>query len=355
MDLMRAFVLTAPGSYEVQELPAPVAGPGEVVVDVERVGVCGTDMEFFTGTMAYLHQGHAAYPMRIGHEWAGRVSAAGDGVDPGWVGRRVMGDTMLGCGGCRRCLRGDQHVCERRLEVGIRGGLAGALAERLAVPATSLHGLPDSVDAVLGALVEPGGNALRAAEAAATRPGDRALVLGPGTIGLLVALFLRAAGAEVHLMGENTPSLAFARGLGFEHTWTEDSLPDLPFDAVVDATNAARLPHRAVELVEPGGRVVYIGLAAVPSRIDTRALVLKDVTAVGVLSASPGLDAAIRAYATGVVDPRPLVAATVALDDVGPVLAGERPAGAGAGPKVHVDPRLRPHRRGGPRPWEDPA
>lgn len=339
MDLMRAFVLTAPGAYEVQDLPAPVAGPGEVVVDVERVGVCGTDMEFFTGAMAYLHQGHSSYPMRLGHEWAGRVSAVGDGVDPGRLGRRVMGDTMLGCGSCRRCLRGGQHVCERRREVGIRGGQAGALAERLAVPASSLHALPDSVDAVLGALVEPGGNALRAAQATATRPGDRALVLGPGTIGLLVALFLRAAGAEVHLMGQTSDSLAFARSLGFEHAWTEDSVPDLPFDAVVDATNAAHLPSRALELVEPGGRVVYIGLAGEPSRIDTRTLVLKDVKAVGILSASPGLDATIRAYAAGTVDPRPLVAATVGLDEVGPVLAGERPAGAGPGPKIHVDPR----------------
>lgn len=336
---MRAFVLTAPGAYEVQDLPAPVAAPGEVVVDVERVGVCGTDMEFFTGAMAYLHQGHSSYPMRPGHEWAGRVAAVGDGVDPGWLGRRVMGDTMLGCGSCRRCLRGHPHVCEKRQEVGIRGGRPGALAEQLAVPASSLHVLPDTVDAVLGALVEPGGNALRAARAAAARPGDRALVLGPGTIGLLVALFLRAAGAEVHLMGTTEGSLAFARSLGFAHVWSEDSVPDLPFDAVVDASNAASLPARALEAVEPGGRVVYIGLAGEPSRIDTRALVLKDVTAVGVLSASPGLDATIRAYAAGTVDPRPLVAATVGLDEVGAVLAGERPPHSGPGPKIHVDPR----------------
>ncbi|WP_179200515.1 alcohol dehydrogenase catalytic domain-containing protein, partial [Streptomyces reticuliscabiei] len=163
---MRAFVLTAPGKYGVQEVPAPAPAPGEVVVDVERVGVCGTDMEFFTGAMAYLHQGHSAYPMRLGHEWAGRVASVGDGVDPGWIGRRVMGDTMLGCGACRRCRRGSQHVCEKRQEVGIRGERAGALAEQLAVPVSSLHVLPDSVDAVLGALVEPGGNALRAARAA---------------------------------------------------------------------------------------------------------------------------------------------------------------------------------------------
>lgn len=342
---MRAFVLTTPGAYEVQDLPAPVAAPGEVVVDVERVGVCGTDAEFFTGAMAYLHQGHSSYPMRLGHEWSGRVAAVGEGVDPGRLGRRVMGDTMLGCGDCRRCLRGHQHVCEKRQEVGIRGQRAGALAEQLAVPASSLHALPDSVDAVLGALVEPGGNALRAAQAAAPHPGDRVLVLGPGTIGLLVAMFLRAAGTEVHLMGRTDDSLAFARELGFAHVWAQDSVPDLPFDAVVDASNAAHLPERALELVEPAGRVVYVGLAGEPSRIDTRTLALKDVTAVGILSASPGLDATIRAYAAGSVDPRPLVAATVGLDEVGPVLAGERPVGAGPGPKIHVDPRL-----GGTRP-----
>jgi threonine dehydrogenase-like Zn-dependent dehydrogenase len=338
---MRAFVLTGPGGCAVQEVPRPIAVPGEVVVDVERVGVCGTDVEFATGEMAYLHQGHAAYPMRLGHEWAGTVAAVGEGVDRSWVGRRVTGDTMLGDGVCRRCRRGAQHVCENRQEVGIRGGRPGALAEQLAVPVSSLHALPDTVDSVLGALVEPGGNALRAARAAAVGAGDRVLVLGPGTIGLLTAMFLRAAGAEVHLMGRTAGSLAFARTLGFEHAWREGDVPALPFDAVVDASNAAHLPGLALDLVEPSGRVVLIGLAGSPSRIDTRTLVLKDVTAVGILSASPGLAATIAAYAEGSVDPRPLVAATVGLDDVGAVLAGERPAGAGPGPKIHVDPRLR--------------
>ncbi len=332
---MRAFVLTGPGECSVQEVPAPRAAPGEVVVDVERAGVCGTDVEFFTGEMAYLHQGHSAYPMRLGHEWAGTVTAVGDGVDPAWLGRRVMGDTMLGDRTCRRCRRGHQHTCERREEVGIRGGRAGALAERLAVPAWSLHALPGEVDAVLGALVEPGGNALRAARAAGAGAGDRALVLGPGTIGLLTAMFLRAAGAEVHLLGLGSPG--FARSLGFADTWTRETLPDLPFDAVVDATGAAGSPALAVELVEPAGRVVYIGLSGQPSPLDTRALVLKDVTAVGVLSGSPGLAETIAAYASGAVDPRPLVAATVGLGEAGAVLAGERIGGAG--PKVHIDPR----------------
>ena len=334
---MKAFVVHGPGEAGVADVAEPEPGVGEVVVEVERAGVCGTDVEFFTGEMEYLAEGHARYPMRLGHEWCGTVVRAGEGVHPAWVGRRAVGDTMLGCGRCRRCRGGRQHTCADRQEVGIRGGRAGALAERIAVPAWSLHALPDSVDPVLGALVEPGGNALRAAQAADVGSGDRALVLGPGTIGLLTALFLRAAGAEVHLLGRDEPTLAFARTLGFTHAWTRDTLPALPFDAVVDASNAAELPGLALDLVEPAGRIVYIGLSGQPSLVDTRSLVLKDVTAVGILSASPGLADTITAYASGAVDPRPLVAATVGLDEVGAVLAGEHPSGPG--PKIHVDPR----------------
>jgi threonine dehydrogenase-like Zn-dependent dehydrogenase len=337
---MRAFVLTGPGEYRVEDVPRPIPAAGEAVVDVERVGVCGTDVEFFTGEMTYLHEGHATYPMRLGHEWSGVVAAVGADVDPGWVGRRVTGDTMIGDGTCRRCLHGKQHTCERRDEVGIRNGRPGALAEQIAVPVRSLHALPAGVDGVLGALVEPGGNALRSARAAGTGPGDDALVLGLGTIGMLVALFLRAQGAQVHLLDPSARSRDFARSLGFEQVFSDEDLPLVPFDAVVDASNSPDVPAKALDLVEPGGRVVYIGLAGRPSTIDSRLTVLKDVTCVGVLSASPGLAATIDAYAAGTVDPRPLVAATVGLDRVGRVLAGERPPGAGGGPKVHVDPRL---------------
>ncbi len=333
---MRAFVITGPRQAGVQVVPAPIATPGEVVVDVLRAGVCGTDVEFFTGEMQYLHDGHASFPIRIGHEWMGTVSAVGDGVDQVWLGRRVTADTMLGCGVCRRCLDGRQHVCEFRTELGIRGGRPGALAEQVAVPARFLHALPDSVDDALGALVEPGGNALRAVRAAALRPGDTALVLGPGTIGLLVAMFAQAAGAKVHLMGRTERSLEFARIFGFEGVWTQEQLPDLPWDAVIDASNAAALPAKALEFAEPGKRVVYIGLAGRPSLADTRVIALKDVTVTGVLSAFGGLEGTIEAYASGQVDPRPLIAGTVALEDLPAVLAGKRPADARPGPKIHV-------------------
>jgi threonine dehydrogenase-like Zn-dependent dehydrogenase len=336
---MRAFVVTAPHEGAVHEVPDPVAGRGQVVVNVRRAGVCGTDVEFWTGEMAYLHQDHARYPMRLGHEWCGVVSALGAGVDATWLGRRVTGDTMIGCGHCSRCLSGHHNVCDDRVEIGIRGGFPGALAEQLAVPVTALLALPDSVDDAAGAMVEPGGNALRSVRGASLAVGDRVLVLGNGTVGLLAGEFARADGAEVHLMGRSPETFSFARALGFAGVWQRTELPQLPWDAVIDASNAAELPALALDLVEPGKRVVYVGLAGRPSLIDTRTMALKDVTAVGILAASQGLAGTIEHYAAGYVDPRPLIAATVGLDRVGDVLAGWRPETASAGPKLHIDPR----------------
>jgi 2-desacetyl-2-hydroxyethyl bacteriochlorophyllide A dehydrogenase len=336
---IRAFVVTGPSTAEVQDVEAPTAGPGQVVIDVQRAGVCGTDVEFYTGHMPFLHDGNAWFPMRLGHEWMGVVCEVGEGVDASWLGQRVTGDTMLGCAECDRCTSGRQHVCEHRHEVGVRRGWAGALAEQLLMPVRALHRLPDSVTDEQGAMVEPGGNAFRAVQGANLSAGDRVLILGPGTIGLLAAMFARAKGAEVHIMGRSARSLDFARTFGFDGVWTQDDLPALAFDAVVDASNGPALPARAVELVEPGKRVVYIGLAAEPSLIDSRSLAFKDVTAVGVLSASPAMAETIDTFASGAVDPSLLVAATVPLDAVGSVLSGERPAGAGQGPKVLVDPR----------------
>ena len=333
---MRAFVITAPGVGEVRDVPPPVAGPGQVVVSVERAGICGTDAELFSGEMAYLHSGEASYPIRIGHEWCGTVAAVGESVDPSWLGRRVTGETMLGCGHCPRCRSGRQHLCADRYEIGIRRGWPGALAEQLPVPVTALHELPDTVDPALGALVEPGANALRAVRAAAPTPGAPLLILGPGTIGLLAAQFAAAAGAEVHLLSPPGAPHTFARSLGFPHTWTEHTLPALPYQAVIDATNAPDLPAKAATLVEPGGRIVYIGLSTTPSQLDTRTLVLNDLTATGILSAQGAFPDTIAAYAAGTVDPRPLIAATLPLTHTHTALTHPRPTPA---PKTHIDPR----------------
>jgi 2-desacetyl-2-hydroxyethyl bacteriochlorophyllide A dehydrogenase len=340
---MRALVLVGARQAEVREVEVPHPGPGDVVVDVHRVGVCGTDVEFFAGTMAYLASGRERYPMRPGHEWSGAVREVGAGVDPAWLGVRVTGDTMLGCGACDRCATGRRHVCRDLIEVGISMGYAGALAERLRVPASSLLRLPDVVDDAAGALVEPGGNAWRAAAAAHAGPGRRVLVWGAGTIGLLAVAFAAAAGAEVHLIGRRPSRLELARRFGAQATWAPDALPDVPIHAAIDATDDPSVAAAALGLVEPGGRLVCIGLAGSPSMVDTRDLALGDITAVGLLSGSPGLAPAIEHYADGTVDPHPLVGATVALEALPRVFADALDGAGGAAdtraPKIHVDPR----------------
>jgi threonine dehydrogenase-like Zn-dependent dehydrogenase len=333
---MRALVITEPATAQVEDVEDPVPGPGQVVVDVRRAGICGTDVELFTGELAYFGQGKTRFPVRPGHEWCGVVSALGPGVPSGWLGARVTGDTMLGCGRCARCQAGRGHVCADRYEVGIMGGWPGALAEQVLVPASSLHRLPAALDDLSGAMVEPGGNAWRAASAALAGPGQRILVCGPGTIGLLTTAFATAAGAEVHILAADGGRRSLAASFGATGYWTSDDPPPGSYDAVVDCTGDHRVPALALALAEPAGRVVFIGVSGTPSLVDSRDVVLGDLTAVGILGASAGLSPAIEHYADGRVDPSGLVSVTVGLDRAAEALAGQ--IGAGSGTKIHIDP-----------------
>ncbi|SDO55539.1 Threonine dehydrogenase [Nakamurella panacisegetis] len=339
MATIRALVLDGPRLASVQDVPAPVARPGQAVVDVHRVGVCGTDSAFYSGEMAYLATGQARYPLRPGHEWCGVVASVGSDDDAPWIGRRVTGDTMLGCRQCERCRAGRSHLCENRYEIGVLGGWNGAVAEQVLVPVSALHILPDSVDDTAGAMVEPGANSRRAADAAVTPGVDRVAVFGPGTIGLLAAAFAAGAGAEVHVIGRSSAGLDLARTLGLT-AWSIQNVPTLRFDAVIDGTDGAEIPSAAIDLVEPGGRIICVGIAGRPSLVDTRRLVVKDLTLTGQLSGSPAMAATIGSYADGSIDPAPLVAATVGLDRAPDVIAGWRPDDAGPGPKIHIDPRI---------------
>ncbi len=335
---MKAFVITSPQVGSVIEVPEPQVGDHDLLVEIERVGICGTDVEFFNGDMAYLASGHAKYPLQLGHEWCGRVIEIGSKVAPHWRGKFITGDTMLGCQQCDRCTTGYQHLCHDRDEVGIRNGYPGALAQRLIIPEFAAHELPDDLDPALGAMVEPTGNALRSVDATKLKAGERLLIFGPGTIGLLCALIAKSRGIEVHLVGVEETSLTFARQFGFAGVHHIDAIPRIPIHAVIDATYNNEIPALALELLEPGRTVVYIGIAGIPSMIDSRTLVLKDLTAVDILSGSPGNAGAIKLLSTGAIDPRPLIASVVSLKESAEVLAGKRPGAIGDGPKIHIKP-----------------
>lgn len=336
---MRAFLITGPRAASVAEVPEPRATNGHVVVDVIRAGVCGTDVELFTGSMPYLHDGSTSYPVRIGHEWCGRVREVGGGVDPSWTGTLVTGDTMIGCGRCDRCRAGRHHVCADRLELGIRDGLPGALAERLLLPEVALRRLPDEMDPEAGALIEPAGSALRAVRAAGLPPGGAVCIWGSGTLGLLALQFALAEGAVVDVVGIRPEQLRLAAGLGARNTYLPDEVPGRGYEAVIDLSTAREAPARAVEIVEPAGTVVLVGIAEEPSVLDTRRVVLRDVTVVGILAASAGLEGAIEMFASGRIETEPLVAEVIGLGEVAHVLGGARPPSPTGAPKTLVDPR----------------
>ena len=254
-----------------------------------------------------------------------------------WLGARVTGDTMLGCGRCRRCRAGNGHVCADRHEIGITAW-PGALADKVLVPATSLHRLPASVDDRAGALVEPGGNAQRAVAAAQAGPGRRILVCGPGTIGLLAVAFATAAGADVDVLAADPNRRELAATFGASRYWTAEDPPPGP-----RTTRSSTAPaitgfrRRRWRWWSPAGRVVYIGVAPAPSPIDSRDIVLNDLTVVGILGASAGLASAIEHYDDGRVQPGALAEVVVGLDRAADALAGLIDPAPGV--KMHIDPR----------------
>jgi threonine dehydrogenase-like Zn-dependent dehydrogenase len=163
-------------------------------------------------------------------------------------------------------------------------------------------------------------------------------VWGSGTLGLLALQLAVAEGADVDVVGVRPEQLDLARELGARATFVPGDVTATGYDAVIDMSTAVDAPSRAVELVEPSGRVVLLGISEEPSLLDTRRAVLRDVSVVGILAASAGLDPAIERFASGRVRAAPLVAGVVGLAEVADVLAGARPASPTGAPKTLVDP-----------------
>jgi threonine dehydrogenase-like Zn-dependent dehydrogenase len=330
---MRAFVVERAGSGAVIPVERPQPGPGEAIVAVRQVGVCGTDTEFFRGTQHNLAIGTATFPLRLGHEWSGVVDRVGTGVDPSWIGARVTGDTMLGCGDCPICRTGRQHVCPNRFEIGVRGGWPGALADELPTRASALHRIPDEMSFAVGALVEPASMALRAAKSMNVAEGQRVLVWGLGCIGLLTVAFAASAGAIVHAIGRGSTGLDLALQLGARHATS--NVPDGLFAAAVAVSPVADVPARCLSYLEPGGRLVLVGLSGDPSPLESSDLVVNDITVVGLLSGSNVFAETITMLQTVDFDPAILIGEEIPLERTVDALV-PRSASRQVAPKTHI-------------------
>jgi L-iditol 2-dehydrogenase len=264
---VKALVKTTagPGGLELRELPDPFPGPGQVVMAVRAAALCGTD----------VHIAHGTFPVRPplvpGHELAGVVAAVGPGVAGVRVGERITTETdATVCGACAYCRAGDQHLCPARTAIGTTAG--GGLADFVAVPASGIHALPAGVDFACGALTEPLAVAVRAViERAAVRAGEEVVVVGPGTIGLLVAQVARSCGANVVVAGleRHTDRFRLARALGIERTFALDvpverdaaarGRDGLGVETVFECSGARDGIEAGLGILRKGGRLVQVG------------------------------------------------------------------------------------------------
>jgi len=303
--MTRAVRIDAPGRLSVVsvDIPEPVAG--ETLVRVAWAGICGSDRELLEGRRPATY---ARYPIVPGHEWSGTVEAVGDGVDPGLLGRSVVGEGFRSC-----------QVCAAEYdETGFTAD--GAWADYLTIPARLLHVLPDGADLRAAAGLEPAACVAEACLRAATVAGERVAVVGGGTLGLLATQLLRAASpAELVVVHPTTTRTELALRCGATALVTTDEAATLTerFDVVIEAAGAGRAAATATHLARRGGRVVLTGIPADDDRISARQLVTKQLTVTAIFGApSRAWAHAVRAFATGLLDPSVLVTHEFVLEDV---------------------------------------
>jgi len=291
------------------DLPAPVVGPGERLVDVELAGVCATDLALRSGYMDF-----AGIP---GHEFVGRLVHGPD------AGRRVTGEINAACGACPVCrgevadLSGaplDGRHCPRRTVLGILGR-PGAMATQLALPEANLRPVPDGVTAAQATFAEPLAAAYEILDQLPPVAGRRTLVVGDGRLGLLIAQVLRDAGATVELAGhhpERTPAGISPR-TGLLDAPATPSF-DERYELAVEATGRPEVLQRLFGWVRPRGTLVAKTTASEGAPLDLAPLVVDELTLIG--SRCGPFEPALDALARGAVTVDSLIHATLPLDQV---------------------------------------
>jgi threonine dehydrogenase-like Zn-dependent dehydrogenase len=279
---MRAAVTSGPGRIAVESVPDPEPGPGEAVLTVGAVGLCGTDLHMYLG-----ERHDTGFPLRQGHEVGGTVAELPRGyAGPLRVGQTVTVDPAIPCGRCRPCLRGRWPACRSFRALGV--ALPGGLAEQVVVPVGQLHAA-DGLSAVEAALVEPFSIAAMAVARAELTGGERILVAGGGPIGLAVTVCAVAAGHPVLVCDPLPSRRALAAELGASRTCAPDELAEIVADwtggagadVVVEASGTRSALDSAVANVGAGGRLVVVGVAAHDLVVPVPRILFDGVTVVG--------------------------------------------------------------------------
>jgi alcohol dehydrogenase/L-iditol 2-dehydrogenase len=309
---------SAPHSVELREFDQPEPGPDDVVLAVEAVGVCGSDLHQWTGS----HSWPVNYPVVLGHEFGGRIFALGAGVR-GWKeGDRAVSETAAVIDPNSPLSREGLYNLDPTRR-GFGYGVDGAMTRFVRVPSRCLHRVPDTLPMEIAALTEPCCVAFNAViNNARVRPGDRVLVLGPGPIGILCAAVARRAGANLALVGLARPRarLEVAKTYGCEviigdaSAWARER-DGLGADGVIDAAGASAALKTALELVRPNGWISKVGWGPQPLGFSLDPLVQKNVTLQGSFSHNwPVWERVLALLASGQLNVRPILGGVWALE-----------------------------------------
>jgi (R,R)-butanediol dehydrogenase/meso-butanediol dehydrogenase/diacetyl reductase len=322
---MKAAVFKGVERIEIEQVPEPEAGPGDVVVEVAACGICGSDLH------TYAHGSFVKPGQVMGHEFAGRVVEVGSEVADIALGDRVTALPLVPCNECARCAEGRFNLCGGAWTNGIAYGKPGAFAERVRIPeavvGANVFKLGDEIDDEAGATVEPLAVAVHGVKLAAEVEGATALVLGLGTIGMQTVQVLRAGGAERILGADLAPlRLRAAEQLGAEAIdgagGIEAALDDAlgageEIDMVFECSGVPALAKTAIRVVRAGGTIVVLALYDDPISFNPTALVQKEVRLQGTIAyTSEDFADAIELLRSGAARADTLITQRESLDDI---------------------------------------
>jgi 2-desacetyl-2-hydroxyethyl bacteriochlorophyllide A dehydrogenase len=309
---MRQAVMTQPGSIEFKEVEEPVAGPGEILLRVKKIGVCGSDIHVWHGQHPFT-----PYPVVQGHEFSAVVEAVGEGVTKVKPGMKATAAPQQVCGICNPCKRGDYHICD---ELKVRGFQAPGCAQDLFVTTEErIVAFPDSLSFEQGALIEPISVAAHSTSRAPDLAGKNIVVFGAGTIGNLVAQAARCRGAKkvmVTDLSEFRLEKALEAGADAAcHVGTEDFADkvkeifgDEGFDIAFECAGVEASLDAAVQYIQKGGDIVVVGVYGDRPRVDMSVVGDRELSLIGTLMYQQNdYEQAVEWIADGSIITEPLV------------------------------------------------
>jgi threonine dehydrogenase-like Zn-dependent dehydrogenase len=320
---MRAAIIDAPGNVRVGSLPDPTPKPDELVIRVGACGICGTDLHIVDGDSTL-----ACYPVVPGHEFAGEVVAVGRNVPLGIgtrdmkvpVGTRVAVDPSLFCGYCDFCRTGHGNLCLNWEAIGVT--VDGAFAEYVRVPAANAYVLPENISFREAALIEPISCAVHGMHRLNPQSGDTFLIVGAGTMGLiLLQLALRGGASKVAVVDLNMQRLELAKKLGASDIQIDiykvlENEP-LGFDCVIDVTGVARAIEGAFAAVKRGGKFMVFGVAPSEARVSLSPFRIynDEITVLGSMAVLYSFGPAVNLLSSGAIDTAVMLTTTLPLED----------------------------------------